>query len=96
MEPDEYHTHNLVHFALAMQEATKSFLTPDQQPILLRVGIHTGFVIAGVRCHNTIYLVFHPHNSVLDNFVILSHSDYIGGGKENAAISFVWRDIHHC
>jgi class 3 adenylate cyclase len=39
---------NMCEFALAMLHATQHLKTPDQHPIQLRVGIHTGFVIAGV------------------------------------------------
>jgi class 3 adenylate cyclase len=48
------HTKLLVDFALAMQKATKSMFTPvgingsPTQQIVIRVGIHTGTVIAGV------------------------------------------------
>jgi class 3 adenylate cyclase len=42
------HTRCLVEFALAIQRATKSMFTPTHQQIVIRVGIHTGTVIAGV------------------------------------------------
>ena len=42
------HTKLLVECGLAMRRATRLFQTPDHSPIVVRVGIHTGFVIAGV------------------------------------------------
>ena len=42
------HTKRMCDFALAMQRATKSMYTPTEQQIIIRVGIHTGSVIAGV------------------------------------------------
>ena len=42
------HTKCLVDFALAMQRATKNMFTPTNQPLNIRVGIHTGSLIAGV------------------------------------------------
>ena len=42
------HTHDLVDCALEFQIATRNFYTPDEQKIVVRIGIHTGFVIAGV------------------------------------------------
>jgi class 3 adenylate cyclase len=37
-----------VDCALEFQLATRGFETPDHQRIVVRIGIHTGFVIAGV------------------------------------------------
>src|SRR4051812_38242321 len=43
-----HHTKNLVDCALAFQDVTKYFRSPTSEPIIVRIGIHTGFVIAGV------------------------------------------------
>ena len=48
VNPHPKHTHDLVDCALAFQDATRGFYTPDEQKIVVRIGIHTGFVIAGV------------------------------------------------
>ena len=42
------HTENLVKCALDFQSASQYFRTPTNAPISLRIGIHTGHVIAGV------------------------------------------------
>jgi len=42
------HTKLLVDFALAMQRSTRTMFTSTNQPIIIRVGIHTGTLIAGV------------------------------------------------
>ena len=42
------HTKLLVDCGLAMRRVTRLFRTPDHQPIVVRIGIHSGFVIAGV------------------------------------------------
>jgi len=42
------HTKLLVECGLAMRRVTRLFRTPDHQPIVVRIGIHSGFVIAGV------------------------------------------------
>lgn len=46
IRPD--HTRCLIDFALAISKSTKTMFTADNQPIIIRVGIHTGAVIAGV------------------------------------------------
>ena len=48
VEEREDHTKMLVECGLAMRRVTRLFQTPDHAPIVVRVGIHTGFVIAGV------------------------------------------------
>lgn len=42
------HTRAMIDFALAVQLAIKYFKSPDKQPIVVRIGIHSGYVIAGV------------------------------------------------
>ncbi|MDB9493700.1 adenylate/guanylate cyclase domain-containing protein [Spirulina major CS-329] len=44
----EDHANAIADFALNLQEAISSFTYPDGQPINLRIGIHTGPVVAGV------------------------------------------------
>ncbi len=44
----EDHAIAIADFALNIQEAISSFTYPDGQPINLRIGIHTGPVVAGV------------------------------------------------
>ena len=42
------HTENLVKCALDFQSASNYFRTPDNQLLSVRIGIHTGHVVAGV------------------------------------------------
>ncbi|MBW4652350.1 MAG: PAS domain S-box protein [Kaiparowitsia implicata GSE-PSE-MK54-09C] len=46
--PTPEHEAAVAHMALGMQRAIAQFKTPEEQPITLRVGIHTGPVVAGV------------------------------------------------
>jgi adenylate cyclase len=46
--PNDYHTESIAQFALDIREAIKDFKRPDNEPFQLRIGIHTGPVIAGV------------------------------------------------
>ena len=48
VEERDDHTKLLVECGLAMRRVTRLFRTPDHQPIVVRIGIHSGFVIAGV------------------------------------------------
>eukprot|EP01006_Ploeotia_vitrea_P037578 TRINITY_DN66145_c5_g7_i1.p1 TRINITY_DN66145_c5_g7~~TRINITY_DN66145_c5_g7_i1.p1 ORF type:complete len:1184 (+),score=546.37 TRINITY_DN66145_c5_g7_i1:339-3554(+) len=41
-------TADLLNFAVDVQQVTRSFFSSDNQPITVRVGIHTGYVVAGV------------------------------------------------
>ncbi len=41
-------TEDLVKFALDAQTSTRYMHTPEGQPIVIRIGIHTGSVVAGV------------------------------------------------
>jgi len=46
---DEYHAENIANFAIAALECVKHLHSPvDGKPLKLRIGIHTGTVIAGV------------------------------------------------
>ncbi|XP_056138858.1 guanylate cyclase soluble subunit alpha-2 [Lampris incognitus] len=42
------HAKPIAHMALKMMELSEEVLTPDGKPIKLRIGIHTGSVLAGV------------------------------------------------
>uniref|UniRef100_A0A3Q3MW40 guanylate cyclase n=1 Tax=Labrus bergylta TaxID=56723 RepID=A0A3Q3MW40_9LABR len=42
------HAKPIAHMALKMMELSEEVLTPDGRPIKLRIGIHTGSVLAGV------------------------------------------------
>jgi len=42
------HVAAIANLALEMQQAIGKFITPDQHPMTLRIGIHTGAVVAGV------------------------------------------------
>ncbi|KAG7226013.1 hypothetical protein INR49_018623 [Caranx melampygus] len=42
------HARPIAHMALKMMELSEEVLTPDGKPIKLRIGIHTGSVLAGV------------------------------------------------
>uniref|UniRef100_A0A8C9YMW1 guanylate cyclase n=1 Tax=Sander lucioperca TaxID=283035 RepID=A0A8C9YMW1_SANLU len=42
------HAKPIAHMALKMMELSEEVLTPDEKPIKLRIGIHTGSVLAGV------------------------------------------------
>ena len=42
------HTIDLVQCALDFQETTAGLCTVDKTPVIFRIGIHTGDVIAGV------------------------------------------------
>ncbi|XP_054649299.1 guanylate cyclase soluble subunit alpha-2 isoform X2 [Dunckerocampus dactyliophorus] len=44
----ESHARPIAHMALKMMELSEEVLTPDGKPIKLRIGIHTGSVLAGV------------------------------------------------
>ncbi|KAM9733330.1 guanylate cyclase soluble subunit alpha-2 [Menidia menidia] len=44
----ESHAKPIAHMALKMMELSEEVLTPDGKPIKLRIGIHTGSVLAGV------------------------------------------------
>jgi adenylate cyclase len=46
--PNDYHTESIAQFALDIREAIKDFRRPDSFPFQLRIGIHTGPVVAGV------------------------------------------------
>jgi adenylate cyclase len=46
--PNDYHNESIAEFALDMREAIQDFKGPDGNPFQLRIGIHTGPVIAGV------------------------------------------------
>lgn len=47
-KPRVDHLEAIANMALDMQQEISQFLTPDHQPITLRIGIHTGPVVAGV------------------------------------------------
>lgn len=47
-KPRPDHVWAIADMALDMQQAITQFKTPDQQPISLRIGIHTGPVVAGI------------------------------------------------
>lgn len=55
-KPRPDHVSSIADMALDMQREIKQFTTPDGQPITLRVGIHTGSVVAGIiGTHKFIY-----------------------------------------
>jgi class 3 adenylate cyclase len=45
---EEDHTQHLVMCALDFQDAISYFHAPDNKPIQVRIGVHTGFTVAGV------------------------------------------------
>lgn len=48
-QPDERHADNLAAFAVAMMQACEGITVPDtDQPLKMRIGLHTGTVVAGV------------------------------------------------
>jgi len=47
-KPQPDHISAITDMALDMQREITQFRTPDNQPIALRIGIHTGPVVAGV------------------------------------------------
>lgn len=47
-DPDPEHADHMLRMAMDMHEATRSFTSPTGEPVVFRIGVHSGPVVAGV------------------------------------------------
>ncbi|KAM9801455.1 guanylate cyclase soluble subunit alpha-2 [Neosynchiropus ocellatus] len=93
------HAKPIAHMALKMMELSEEVLTPDGKPIKLRIGIHTGSVLAGVvGVKMPRYCLFGNNVTLASKFESGSHPRCINVSptthqllKDDRAFSFVPR-----
>lgn len=92
-EPDEYHAENVANFALAVVHCVRHIKSPaDDQPLQLRIGIHSGHCTSGVIGTLT------PHYCLFGDMVNTTsrHESTSLPGKIHCSSALFGRLKHYC